>query len=99
VDTQIEFIECPAHIDDEATLRCGLPAEILDRFNLWSTDGWLAAAVIVCPAKHRFSAPLDSLVAQRPTSVDHGGRYRAASRARCSGTWDRNGRVEGGVAR
>jgi hypothetical protein len=65
VDTQIEFVDCPAHVDDEGTLRCGLPAEDLDRFNLRSTDGWLAAAMIACPAKHRFSAPLDSLDAKR----------------------------------
>jgi hypothetical protein len=93
VDTQIEFIQCPAHVDDEATLGCGHPAEILDRFNLWATDGWFAATVIVCPAKHRFSAHLESLVAPRPTSVDRSTRYGAASWAFCSGT-----RAEGGLA-
>jgi len=61
VDSQIEFVECPAYVDDDGTLRCGLPAEVLDRFSLWSTDGWLAAAVIACPVNHRFSAPLDAL--------------------------------------
>ncbi len=42
VDSQVEFLDCPAYLNDQGTVRCGLPAEVVDRFSLGLTDGWLA---------------------------------------------------------
>src|SRR5215813_15178992 len=62
VDSQVEFLECPAYVDHQGTVRCGLPAEVIDRFSLESTDGRLAAVAIVCPVGHRFNGVVDSLL-------------------------------------
>ena len=37
------FLNCPAYLDHEGTVRCGLPAEVRCRFTMRSTDGpWKA---------------------------------------------------------
>ena len=69
MDSQVEFLNCPAYVDDQGTVRCGLPAEVIDRFRLGSTDGWLAAAAIVCPRNHRFNGVVDSLLLKRVKPV------------------------------
>ena len=62
MDSEVEYLDCPAYINDQGTVRCGLPAEVIDRFSLESTDGWLAAVAIVCPVNHRFNGVVDSLL-------------------------------------
>ena len=33
------FLDCPAHLDQDGTVRCGLPTEVRYRFIMRSTDG------------------------------------------------------------
>ena len=55
------FLDCPAYLDQEGAVRCGLPAEVGCRFTMRSTDGPLASAMIRCPAGHCFNGPIQSL--------------------------------------
>jgi len=55
------FLDCPAYLDHERAVRCGLPAEVRYRFTMRSTDGPLESAMIRCPAGHYFSGPIESL--------------------------------------
>ncbi len=55
------FLDCPAYLDQDGTLRCGLPAEVTSRYTIRSTDGPLEAAMIRCPAGHWFNGPVESL--------------------------------------
>ncbi len=50
----------PANLDDERTVKCGLPAEVRCRFTMRSTDGPLENAMIRCPAGHRFNGTIES---------------------------------------
>jgi len=50
-----------AYLDDERTVKCGLPAEVRCRFTMRSTDGPLESAMIRCPAGHRFNGTIESL--------------------------------------
>jgi hypothetical protein len=49
------FLNCPACLDQEGALRCGLPAEVRYRFTMRSTDGPLESVMIRCPVGHHFS--------------------------------------------
>lgn len=55
------FLDCPARLTGCGTVRCGLPAEVLYRYRVTSTDGLLECAKIRCPAGHWFSGPVESL--------------------------------------
>jgi len=55
------FLNCPAYLDQDSAVRCGLPAEIRCRFTMSSTDGPLESVMIRCPAGHYFSGPLEFL--------------------------------------
>jgi hypothetical protein len=55
------FLDCPAYLDQDGTVRCGLPAEVRCRFTMRSTDGPLESAMISCPVGHWFNGPLESL--------------------------------------
>jgi hypothetical protein len=55
------FLDCPAYLDDEGAVRCGLPAEVRCRFAMHSTDGLLESAMIRCPSGHWFNAPIEFL--------------------------------------
>ena len=55
------FLDCPAYLDEQGTVRCGLPAEVRRRFTLRSTDGPLEAVMIRCPAGHWFNGPVSAL--------------------------------------
>lgn len=48
----MELTTCP---------ECGLPAELLDRFALYSTDGRIEHVKIACVNKHWFVVPEDRL--------------------------------------
>jgi hypothetical protein len=56
------FLSCPAHLDPDGGAQCGLPAEIVRRFTMHSTDGSLAAAMIRCPVGHWFNGPIEALI-------------------------------------
>jgi hypothetical protein len=72
MDKVVEFIDCPAYLDDSGALRCGLPAEVVGRYSLGSAHGRLTAATIVCPLGYRFNATVDALLmkprSQQPTT-------------------------------
>ena len=55
------FLDCPAYLDEDGTERCGLPAEVTDRFTMRSTSGPLECARIRCPVGHWFNGPIESL--------------------------------------
>ena len=57
----MEFLACPAYLDDERSVRCGLPAEVRCRFTMRSSDGPLESVMIQCPARHHFNAPVEFL--------------------------------------
>jgi hypothetical protein len=55
------FLDCPAYLDQDRAVRCGLPAEVRCRFTMRSTDGPLESVMIRCPAGHSFSGPIEFL--------------------------------------
>jgi hypothetical protein len=55
------FLDCPAYLDQDRAVRCGLPAEVRCRFTMRSTGGPLESAMIRCPAGHCFSGAIESL--------------------------------------
>ena len=55
------FLDCPAYLDQDGAVRCGLPAEVRCRFTMRSTDGPVESAMIKCPAGHYFCGAVDSL--------------------------------------
>lgn len=55
------FLHCPAYLDQDGALRCGLPAEVTCRHTMRSTDGPIEAAMISCPAGHHFNGSIESL--------------------------------------
>ena len=48
------FLNCPACLDQDSAVRCGLPAEVRYRFTMRSTSGPLDSVMIACPAGHHF---------------------------------------------
>ncbi len=61
------FLDCPAYMDKSGSVRCGLPAEVEDRYLMRSTDGPLESARIRCPRGHFFNGPVESLrLEERP---------------------------------
>jgi hypothetical protein len=61
VEVIMMFLDCPAYLDEDGALRCGLPAEVRRRFTMCSCDGPLEAAMIRCPSGHWFTGPIESL--------------------------------------
>ncbi len=59
------FLDCPARLDTEGSMRCGLPAEVRCRFTIRSSDGPLEAAMIRCPSGHWFNGSIESLTGGR----------------------------------
>lgn len=57
----VEFLDCPAYLDRQGASRCGLPAEVQQRYTVRSTDGPLESARIRCPRGHWFNGPVESL--------------------------------------
>jgi hypothetical protein len=75
------FLDCPAWLDGEGAVQCGLPAEVRCRFTLHSTDGLVESAMIRCPDGHWFTGPIESLTWERRHTHDQG-TARAATGAR-----------------
>jgi hypothetical protein len=66
---QIMFLDCPAYLDAEGDVRCGLPAAISCRFVMSSTDGPLECAMIRCPSGHFFNGPVEFLGCDKQEST------------------------------
>lgn len=58
---EVMFLDCPAYLDRHGAARCGLPAEVEQRYTMRSTDGPLESARIRCPRGHWFNGPIASL--------------------------------------
>jgi len=88
---QMMFLDCPAYLDQEGAVRCGLPAEVRSRFTMRSTDGPLESVMILCPSGHWFNGPIGSLTCE--STQQHG----SATTAGASGAWQdsRIGRPNG----
>jgi hypothetical protein len=69
------FLDCPAYLGGSGAVRCGLPAEVEERYSASSTDGPLDSARIRCPRGHWFNGHIESLTmpGDRPRPVyQHG---------------------------
>ncbi len=78
------FLDCPAYLDRDGAVRCGLPAEVTDRYTVRSSDGPMESAKIRCPRGHWFNGPLESLILASPharTRPAHEGHSSARSDA------------------
>jgi hypothetical protein len=58
----MRFLDCPAYLDQNGAVRCGLPAEVSCRFTMHSTVGPMECAMISCPAGHSFTGDIESLI-------------------------------------
>ena len=76
------FFDCPAWLDKEGAIRCGLPAEVRCRFTMRSTDGLIESAMILCPDGHRFNGPIESLTWEGKHVAHDQGTVRAAAGVR-----------------
>jgi hypothetical protein len=63
---QATFLDCPACLGPGGAERCGLPAEVEQRYSIESTDGALESARIRCPQGHWFNGPVESLTIPQP---------------------------------
>ena len=68
------FLDCPAYLDGDGALRCGLPAEVEDRVTMPATDGSVEIFKVRCPAGHWFNGSLDSLALPAPAGERPAGR-------------------------
>ena len=66
------FLDCPASLDQDGAVRCGLPAEVRCRFTMRSTDGPLESVMIRCAVGHCFSGPIGFLIPARAGHHDPG---------------------------
>ena len=61
MEDEVMFLDCPAYLDAHGAARCGLPAEVEDRYSMRSSDGPLDSAKIRCPLGHWFSGTIEAL--------------------------------------
>ena len=73
----MEFLACPAYLDDDRSVRCGLPAEVTCRFTMRSSDGPLESVMIQCPVRHHFNAPVEFLTFEDGSSPSRTGTSTA----------------------
>jgi hypothetical protein len=89
------FLDCPAYLDHDGTLRCGLPAEVRCRFTMHSSDGPLESVMIKCPAGHYFCGAIESLT-WRGRGQHDSGSAAVTSRAGCDGVQGSHSGRDGG---
>jgi len=61
MENEMMFLDCPAYMDSHGAKRCGLPADVEERYMVRSSDGPLISMKIRCPVGHWFNGPLESL--------------------------------------
>jgi len=66
------FLDCPAYLDHDGAVRCGLPAEVERQFTMSSSDGPADSAKIRCPAGHWFNGAIESLTWESRDKHDPG---------------------------
>jgi hypothetical protein len=89
-------LDCPACLDQDGTVRCGLPAEVRYRFIMRSSDGPLESAMIRGPAGHRFSGPIGPLTWDSKNGHDPGTAAAASTARQESLRRTHDGRDSGG---
>ena len=67
MDANTTFLDCPAYMNEDGTVRCGLPAVVEDSYTLDSTDGPVTSVKIQCPAGHWFNGPVSALTVHPDT--------------------------------
>ena len=90
------FLDCPAYLDQDGAVRCGLPAEVRCRFTMRSTDGPIECAMIRCPAGHWFNGAIDSLTWDGKRNHDPGTAAVTSRSARDSVRGSHDARDGGG---
>jgi hypothetical protein len=90
------FLDCPAYLDQDGALRCGLPAEVRCRFTMRSTGGPVESAMIRCPAGHYFCGAIESLTWDGEDKHDPGSAAVTSRAGRDSVQGSRDGRHHGG---
>ena len=90
------FLDCPARLDDERTVKCGLPAEVRCQFTMRSSDGPPESAMIRCPAGHWLSGPIGSLTWDSKNKHDPGTAAAASTARHGSLPRTHDGRDSGG---
>jgi len=85
------FLDCPAYLDRDGAVRCGLPAEVERQFTMSSSDGPAESARIRCPAGHWFNGAIESLTWESRDKRDLGSAGVAfrAGRDAAPGSHDR----------
>ena len=78
MEADVMFLDCPAYLDRQGAVRCGLPAEVENRYTVRSSDGPMESAKIRCPRGHWFNGPIESLalpavIRQAPQQATAGG--------------------------
>lgn len=64
------FLDCPEYTDTGGARRCGLPAEIQDRYVAAAAGGPLESVRIRCPLGHWFNGPVQLLALPRQPARD-----------------------------
>jgi hypothetical protein len=90
------FLNCPAYLDQDGAVRCGLPAEVRSRFTMRSTDGPVESAMIRCPAGHCFCGAIESLTWHGTDKHDPGTAAAASPAGRDSVQGGHDDRHAGG---
>jgi hypothetical protein len=80
VRTDTTLLDCPAFLDDDNFVRCGLPAEVEYRHTVTTTDGPLEMVKISCLRRHWFIGLVETLTVKPPLiSPGHNGTATAAA--------------------
>ena len=66
VSGQIMFLACPAYMDRDGAIRCGLPAEVSCRFVMIPPGGPRESVMIRCPPGHCVKGPIEFLTFEKP---------------------------------
>jgi hypothetical protein len=61
MQTDVMFLDCPAYMNGQRAVRCGLPAAVEYWYTVESTSGPLESAKIRCPRGHGFNGPVEDL--------------------------------------
>jgi hypothetical protein len=65
VKNGVTFLDCPAYVDADGSVRCGLLAYVQCRYIMNSTNGLLESAMTRCPAGHLFDEPIEFLTFEK----------------------------------
>ena len=76
------LVDCPAFAGHDGAARCGLPAEVEERYAIGSTDGPLESVKIRCPRGHWFNGPIESVITPEWRNRSIGSATRVSVRLR-----------------